>query len=102
MSPASLRTMLHRALVSGNAAEQGGGGSGKNHTLHLGIARGHEEIEAAVHVGAVGIQGIGDGAGNGGDRRLVENIVYALAGVAHGIQVEEVAFAKVQAVPQFP
>ena len=76
----------------------GGRRSGIDHALHLGVARGHQQVDRAVDVGAVAAQRIEHRLRHGRNCRLVQNEVHSRAGLVHGIQIEDVGFAEVDAI----
>jgi hypothetical protein len=61
----------------------GRGGGRVDDAPHLGVARGEQQIQRAVDVGLVRGEGIFYGAGDTGERCLVEDKVDALAGGLH-------------------
>ena len=77
----------------------GRGGGCVNDAMNTGVAGGDEDAQCAVYVGDVALFGIADGAGDGGEGRLMEDEVNAAAALAEAIgfvDVHEVEFYVVE------
>ena len=79
----------------------GGGGGGVDKTFHAFVAGGYQHVQKARDVAAVRKQRVVDGAGHGTQGGLVQHMVDALADLAAGIQITDVAFHKGEATPGF-
>ena len=103
------RQLLHRVgrqrkrqhlflLGLGGLVSVGRGGGRVDDAPDLGVARGEQQIQRAVNVGLVRGEGIFYGAGDTGERCLVEDKVDAFAGGAHGGGVLKVELLEVDPV----
>ena len=77
-------------LGLGGLVSVGRGGGGVDDAADTGVAGGDEEVQGAVDVGLVRGERVFDGAGNGGEGSLMEDVVDAFAGGLHAGGVLEV------------
>ena len=91
--------VFHLGQLGGIAV--GGGGRGVDEALHARIARGHQHVEVAGDVAAVGQDGIVDGARHGTQGGFMQHMIHTFAGLAAGIQIADVAFDEGEAAPGF-
>ena len=69
--------------------------------FHLRVACGHQYVDGAIHISAVAPQRIQNGLWHGWNRCLMQNIIYALAGLIHGVQIQNVSLSKINLVKDF-
>jgi hypothetical protein len=79
----------------------GGAAGGVGKAFYLRIAGGHQHVQKAVDVGAVGGDGVVDGAWHGAQGGLVQYVVHAGAGALAVVQLANVATDKGEAGPLF-
>src|SRR5581483_8258062 len=72
---------------------------GVDESADFGGAGGGQDIEKAGDIGGVGAEGIFNGAGNGTEGGLMEDIIGAFARAAAEVEIEEIALEKGEARP---
>ena len=73
------------------------GGVGK--AFYLGITGSHQHVEKAVYVGAVGGDGVVNGAWHRAQCGFMQHVVHACTGLLAVFQIADVAFDKLEACP---
>ena len=72
--------------------------SGIDDALYLGISGRDQQVDSAIDVGAIAAERVEHRFGDRRNRRLMKHVVDALAGLVHGIGVEDIGLAEVDTV----